>query len=71
MCNFSEAVYERGRTKGKEEGIAIGKEEGKFERNIVSLKLLMNRFKLSFVEAMETLNINECDYDMYREILKI
>ncbi len=93
MCNFSEAVYERGRTKGKEEGveigkeegikigkeegieigkeegIKIGKEEGKFERNIVSLKLLMNRFKLSFLEAMKALNINECDYDMYKKEL--
>jgi predicted transposase YdaD len=61
MCNLSEGV----KNEGIKIGLELGREEGRKERTIVSVKSLMKNLKLSIDQAMNALDIPEADRAYY------
>ena len=69
MCNFSEALIERGREEGRMEGHLIGLEEGRLKgqereraRGVIKNITNMQSYNLSKNQIMKFLNIPEETY---------
>ena len=61
MCNYGSYVFNEGKNEGKLEGII----EGKIEAILELIKNKMNKKNLDVIQAMEELDIDEKDYDLY------
>lgn len=55
--------------KGREEGIKLGKEEGRTQVLVHTIKCIMKSFDQSFEQACAVLNIDAKDMELYRELL--
>ena len=63
MCNFSQYV--------KEEGRLEGKIEGKIEERLNSLRKIMKKYNLTLKDAMNDLEYDLNDYELYKEKLNM
>ena len=75
MCNFSEALIERGREEGRMEGHLIGLEEGRLkgqerERARGSIESIKNMQKMNFTGEI-IMQVLSLDNETYRNILDL
>ena len=63
MCNLGLLVFED----GFENGIEKGRGEGRAEEKFNSILSVMKKLDYSLQEAMEFLDVDVCDYPIYKE----
>ena len=74
MCNLSKGVEDRGFRKGivvgTENGIVKGREEGREEEKLNSIRSLMKKLNLTLEQAMDVLDVPKSEQEKYAQLLK-
>ena len=70
MCNLSDSVEERGIQKGMQQGIQKGMQQGMQQANAKRLAALMKRMSVSFDRAIELLEIDPSEREMYKQLVE-
>ena len=73
MCNLSKGVEDRGFRKGivvgTENGIVKGREEGREEEKLNSIRSLMKKLNLTLEQAMDVLDVPKSEQEKYAQLL--
>ena len=73
MCILSKGVEDRGFRKGivvgTENGIVKGREEGREEEKLNSIRSLMKKLNLTLEQAMDVLDVPKSEQEKYAQLL--